>query len=165
MSPSGTSLLRTATPEDLDDLYEVEVACFRRGRFREEHVAWILANPNALTLVVPALDGLLGSIMLLFERKACRVLSVAVIPSARRRGYGLEMMRAAEDAARARGCLAVRLEVSTQNTGAIEFYRRLGYAVDGVLYGYYSWGEDAYSMAKPVVAAAPPATTNIETSR
>jgi ribosomal protein S18 acetylase RimI-like enzyme len=38
--------------------------------------------------------------------------------------------------------------VGTRNFGAIELYRRLGYRTDGVLYGYYSWGEDAYSMSK-----------------
>jgi ribosomal protein S18 acetylase RimI-like enzyme len=58
------------------------------------------------------------------------------------------MMRAAEREARKRGCTQVRLEVSTQNYGAIEFYRQLGYRTDGVLYGYYSWGEDAYGMTK-----------------
>ncbi len=155
-------MLRIATPDDLDELYRIEVACFREGRFRLEHVEWILTNPNALTLVVPGAVGLLGSIMLLFERNVCRVLSVAVLPHARRNGYGTEMMRAGEEAARARGTAFVRLEVSTLNTGAVEFYRRLGYTVDGVLYGYYSWGEDAYSMAKRVVAEPrTAASTNI----
>jgi [ribosomal protein S18]-alanine N-acetyltransferase len=145
-------LLRIATPEDLAELYRIEVACFREGRFRPEHVEWIVTNPHALTLVIPGPEGFLGSIMLLFERNVCRVLSVAVMPYARRKGYGTEMMHAAEEAARSRACSLVRLEVSTLNTGAVEFYRRLGYAVDGVLYGYYSWGEDAYSMAKRVLA-------------
>jgi ribosomal protein S18 acetylase RimI-like enzyme len=58
------------------------------------------------------------------------------------------MMQAAEAVSRERGIPSVRLEVSTRNFGAIELYRRLGYRTDGVLYGYYSWGEDAYSMSK-----------------
>lgn len=155
-------MLRIATPADLRELYRIEVVCFREGRFRVEHIEWIVTNPNALTLVVPGPDGFLGSIMLLFERSGCRVLSVAVVPSARRNGYGSEMMRAAEEAARDRACAFMRLEVSTLNTGAVEFYRRLGYAVDGVLYGYYSWGEDAYSMVKRVTTETRSSTpTNI----
>ncbi len=61
------------------------------------------------------------------------------------------MMQAAEAVCRERGLLTIRLEVSTKNLVAIEFYRRLGYRTDGVLYSYYSWGEDAYSMHKPII--------------
>src|SRR2546428_11558854 len=61
------------------------------------------------------------------------------------------MMQAAEAVCRERGLSTIRLEVSTKNLVAIEFYRRLGYRTDGVLYGYYSWGEDAYSMHKAIV--------------
>ncbi|MEK6986770.1 MAG: N-acetyltransferase [Candidatus Thermoplasmatota archaeon] len=140
-----------ATHDDLGPLYDIETECFQERRFRKDHVEWILTNERALTLVEEAERGeILGALMLLFEGTACRVLSIAVIPQARRRGIATRMMQAAEDSARERGCMVVRLEVSTQNFGAIEFYRGLGYHTDGVLYGYYSWGEDAYSMARAV---------------
>jgi len=90
--------------------------------------------------------------MLLFEGHVCRVLSVAVAPKARRHGIGTRMMQAAEAVCRERGMSTIRLEVSTKNLVAMEFYRRLGYRTDGVLYGYYSWGEDAYSMHKAIVS-------------
>ena len=57
-------------------------------------------------------------------------------------------MAAAERVARERGATVARLEVSTVNVGAIALYRGLGYRTEGVLPGYYSWGEDAYSMQK-----------------
>ncbi len=140
-----------ATQDDLEPLYRVEIECFQERRFRKDHVDWILTNERALTLVEETARGeILGALMLLFEGTACRVLSIAVIPKARRRGIGRKMMQAAEDSAQERGCKVVRLEVSTQNFGAIEFYRGLGYRTDGVLYGYYSWGADAYSMARAV---------------
>ena len=145
------ALLRVATHNDLDALYQVELECFREHRFRKDHLDWILANDKALTLVEETDEGrILGALMLLFEGTACRVLSVAVVPEARRGGLGTKMMQATEDAARERGSSVVRLEVSTQNLGAVEFYRGLGYRTDGVLYGYYSWGEDAYSMTRYV---------------
>ncbi|TLZ91183.1 MAG: GNAT family N-acetyltransferase, partial [Methanobacteriota archaeon] len=81
-----------------------------------------------------------NAMMLLFEGHVCRVLSVAVAPKARRHGIGTRMMQAAEAVCRERGLSTIRLEVSTKNLVAIEFYRRLGYRTDGVLYGYYSWG-------------------------
>ena len=144
-------MLRSATPEDLESIYRIEVACFKERRFRKDHVDWILRNDRAVTLVEESNGGRLdGAIMLLFEGQFCRVLSVATMPEHRRRGLGTEMMRAAEGEARKRSCARVRLEVSTRNYSAIEFYRGLGYKTDGVLYGYYSWGEDAYSMVRPL---------------
>ncbi len=146
-------MLRRGTPGDLEAIYRIEIACFQERRFRLDHVDWILRNERALTLVEEDGGQLAGAIMLLFEGQVCRVLSVATMPEYRRKRLGTEMMKAAESEAAKRGCSPVRLEVSTRNYGAIEFYRGLGYRTDGVLYGYYSWGEDAYSMLRPVSAA------------
>ncbi len=148
-------MLRRATPEDLEAIYRIEVACFQERRFRHDHVDWILRNERATTFVAEDGTQLAGAIMLLFEGQVCRVLSVATMPEYRRRHLGTDMMNAAEAEARQRGCAQVRLEVSTRNYGAIEFYRGLGYRTDGVLYGYYSWGEDAYSMTRSVPAGEP----------
>ena len=151
------ALLRRATPHDLEAIYNIEVACFKERRFRRDHVDWILRNERTVTLVEEADGGRLdGAIMLLFEGQFCRVLSIATMPEHRRHGLGTVMMQAAEAEARKRACLRVRLEVSTQNYGAIEFYRGLGYRTDGVLYGYYSWGEDAYSMVRSLAEPSDP---------
>ncbi len=147
-------MLRPARPPDLDAIYRIEIACFKEHRFRRDHVDWILHNDRAEVLVEEDRGELVGAIMLLFERQVCRVLSVATMPEDRRRGLGTEMMQAAEEEARRRACAQVRLEVSTRNYGAIEFYRGLDYRTDGVLYEYYSWGEDAYEMVKPLAATA-----------
>ncbi len=144
-------MFRVAGPNDLDALYRFEILCFREHRFRRNHVDWILRNERALTLVEDGRKAVTAAMMLLFEGHVCRVLSVAVAPKSRRRGIGTLMMQAAEAVCRERGLSTIRLEVSTKNLVAIEFYRRLGYRTDGVLYGYYSWGEDAYSMRKAIL--------------
>jgi len=141
-------MLRVAGPEDLDDLHAFEVLCFRDHPFRRDHVEWILGNDHALTLVQDGTDGFVAVMMLLFEGRSCRVLSIGVARNARRHGIATRLMQAAEALCRERKIGAVRLEVSTRNLAAIELYRGLGYRTDGVLYGYYSWGEDAYSMTK-----------------
>ncbi len=148
------ALLRRAAATDLEAIYRIEIACFQERRFRRDHVEWILHNERAVTLVEEDGTRLIGAIMLLMEGQVCRVLSIATMPVHRRRHLGTEMMRAAEAEAVRRGCTQLRLEVSTRNYGAIEFYRGLGYRTDGVLYGYYSWGEDAYSMARTIAPAA-----------
>ena len=151
---SEAAVLRIAGRDDLESLYRFEILCFQEHRFRRDHVDWILRNRQAMTLVEDGPLGIDAAMMLLFERAACRILSVAVAPDARRRGLGTTMMRAAEGLTAERGLSTIRLEVSTKNLAAIEFYRGLGYRTDGVLYGYYSWGEDAYSMRKAVLMPA-----------
>jgi ribosomal protein S18 acetylase RimI-like enzyme len=158
-------MMRAAGPADLDSLYAFELRCFRERPFRRDHVAWILHNDHAVTLVQDGTDGFVAVMMLLFEGRACRVLSLGVAERARRRGIATRMMQAAEAVSRERGIPSVRLEVSTRNFGAIELYRRLGYRTDGVLYGYYSWGEDAYSMTKLLPRdAVPPVSADEDSS-
>lgn len=143
-------MLRLADARDMEGLVTLEVVCFRERRFRREHVAWILHNPEAQVLVEENGRGIDGSVMALFTGTTCRVLSVGVRPERRRRGLGRRLMIAAEQLALGRGCRTIRLEVSVSNRAAIRLYRALGYRPDGVLRGYYSWGEDALSMAKPL---------------
>jgi len=153
---SERALLRPAGFLDLEALQRIEGVCFQRRRFRKEQLEWVLRNERALTLVEDDGRRLTGALMLLFEGRVCRVLSVAVIPEARRRELGTRLMLVAEDLAHDRGCSTIRLEVSTQNVGAIELYRTLEYVMDGLLPGYYSWGEDAFSMHKSLAAPPPP---------
>jgi ribosomal-protein-alanine N-acetyltransferase len=147
--------LRIAGPDDLSALYRFEILCFREHRFRRDHIDWILRHERALTLVEDGPDGVTAAMMLLFEGSVCRVLSVAVGPEHRRRGIGTRLMRAAETTCQERGLSAIRLEVSTNNVAAIEFYHNLGYRTDGVLPRYYSWGEDAYSMHRAIIPTPP----------
>jgi ribosomal protein S18 acetylase RimI-like enzyme len=158
-------LLRVGRLGDLGELVRLEAACFDEGRFHRGQLRWILRNANALTLVEDMGRDLAGAVMLLFESRACRVLSVAVVPPLRRRGLATSMMMAAERIARERGCMTIRLEVSTRNVAAIELYRTLGYKVDGLLPRYYSWGDDAHSMRKPLgppeEAATPTGATQV----
>lgn len=141
-------MLRRASIEDLDGLQRIEDVCFQDRRFRRELLEWILRNARALALVEEAEGRIRAALLLLFEGRVGRVLSIAVEPKARRRGIATRLMFAAEDAARDRGCGIVRLEVGTANLAAIALYRRLGYGTEGLLPKYYSWGEDAFEMRK-----------------
>lgn len=142
-------MIRSAGVGDLEGLYELEVACFEDRRFTREHLLYLLRNPRASAFVYE--DGrVLGSIMVHDEGGVLRVLSVGVHPSFRRRGVGRRLMGLAEDVARQFGSHEVRLEVSTKNQGAVAFYEALGYETAGRLSRYYSWGDDAFAMRKPV---------------
>ena len=58
---------------------------------------------------------------------------LAVAPEFQRRGYGRAIIAEAERLLRKAGCPKINLQIRTSNEGVIEFYRRLGYAVDNVV--------------------------------
>lgn len=57
---------------------------------------------------------------------------LAVDPQCRKSGCGKAIVTALESRLKAVGCAKVNLQVRTDNTSVIEFYKRLGYSVDEV---------------------------------
>lgn len=84
--------------------------------------------------LVGLLDGkIVASVMAGYEGHRGWLNYVAVAPKHHRSGIGRAIMDEAERLLRAEGCPKINLQVRTSNTGALEFYRRAGYAVDEVV--------------------------------
>jgi ribosomal protein S18 acetylase RimI-like enzyme len=96
-----------------------------------------LAVQRELFLVACESERVVGTAMAGYDGHRGWVYYVAVRPSHRRRGIGAALMRSVEDALRERGCPKLNLQVRSSNLGVVEFYGRLGYAV-----------EDRVSMSK-----------------
>lgn len=80
---------------------------------------------------VAVLDGgVVGSVMGGYDGHRGWVYSLAVAPEARRRGIGTALMKHVERELALRGCPKVNLQLLATNTGTVEFYRQLGYAVE-----------------------------------
>ena len=58
---------------------------------------------------------------------------LAVDPAHQRRGLGRAIMAEAERRLRACACPKINLQVRAGNTGVIEFYRELGFAVEDLV--------------------------------
>ncbi len=58
------------------------------------------------------------------------VYHVAVDGAHRRKGYGGQMMREAERLLKLMGCPKLNIQIRAHNHGVVEFYKRLGYAVE-----------------------------------
>jgi ribosomal-protein-alanine N-acetyltransferase len=76
------------------------------------------------------------------------VMNLAVAPEYRRRGIGQQLIRRLEQEYAILGASGVQLEVRIGNTGAQEFYRRLGYREVFQIACYYANDEDALVMMK-----------------
>ena len=79
------------------------------------------------------------------------ILTVGVIPAARRRGVGRRLLTELLDEARSRGAAEVFLEVRADNEAAQTLYRVEGFSVVGLRRGYYDHGRlDAVTMRMPL---------------
>jgi GNAT superfamily N-acetyltransferase len=97
------------------------------------------------------------------ERAGCPwIYDVLTHPNYRSRGVGAAMLRACEDAARARGLPVIGIGVSVTNTRAWALYERLGYHDPGLgaqtTSGYWTgpdgvtrlWEEQVQYLTKPL---------------
>jgi ribosomal-protein-alanine N-acetyltransferase len=89
--------------------------------------------------------------------KEAEILTVGVIPTARRAGLGTRLVQTLLDEARSRAVRDVFLDVRVDNEQAQRVYEREGFTGVGVRRGYYDSGRtDALTMALRNLAA--PAT-------
>jgi ribosomal-protein-alanine N-acetyltransferase len=82
--------------------------------------------------------------------------TLAVLPSARRQGIGLALVRAVLGWAAAEGALQVSLEVRESNTAALGLYARFGFRPEGRRPHYYADPEeDALLLGRPATQGPP----------
>ena len=93
-------------------------------------IAKKLANKDDLFFV--ATDGLsvIGTVMAGYDGHRGWLYAVAVHPERRRSGLGDGLVRAAEDALNALGCMKVNLQLLASNEATADFYKSLGYTVE-----------------------------------
>jgi [ribosomal protein S18]-alanine N-acetyltransferase len=82
--------------------------------------------------------------------KAGRILTLDIIPEARRMGLASLLMDECEHRLRDFGCTEVYLETAVNNGPALRLYRKLGYQILRTLPGYYAASLDAFLMGKPL---------------
>jgi ribosomal protein S18 acetylase RimI-like enzyme len=76
------------------------------------------------------------------------IITIDVLGEYRRQGLATLLLDEVERRLREKKVREVALETAVDNHAAIAFWRKHGYAVQGVRPDYYPGGRDAYSMAK-----------------
>ena len=102
-------------------------------RFNVEAVGKSASEPFVLTIKAPDSVEILGGLVAVSYWGSFYISDVVLPETARRQGLGSELMRQAEQAARARGCRHMWLD--TFAFQARPFYERLGFEVFGRLDG------------------------------
>lgn len=76
------------------------------------------------------------------------IMTIAVAPEYRRKGIAKELISRMESWAKARGAIAMMLEVDVTNSDAIALYASLGYETLNIRKNYYGYGKDAQIMRR-----------------
>lgn len=90
----------------------------------------LAVNPE-MFLVGEREGKIIASVMVGYEGHRGWINYLAVSPEWQRQGLGRQLMAAAEQLLRGRRCPKINLQVRNTNHAVMEFYKRLGYGIDG----------------------------------
>ncbi len=142
--------VRRAVDSDLPHLVALENRVFISDRLSARQWKQHLESNTAQVLVASIDREVIGASVLFFRRGSdiARIYSLAVAAESRGIGVGEALLEASEEAAQARHCRRVRLEVRSDNPSAQRLYLRRGYAGIGQRAAYYEDGSDALRYEK-----------------
>jgi ribosomal-protein-alanine acetyltransferase len=133
--------LRHADPDDLDQIFAIEVDVFESDAWSRDlmHHELVDKNCHYVVAVTDAPETIVGYGGVLAPRGSgdADIQTIATVPAARGRGVGRVIMNELIVAAREARAQRVFLEVRADNPIAMGLYRSLGFAEIGVREGYY----------------------------
>src|SRR6185295_11468181 len=125
--PSVTPLLREASLSDLEILAHLHAVCFESpwgiDAFRK-----FLQSERAFALLAGEESNFAAFILVQVAADECEILSLATLPSARRRGLARSLVLSAAERAAQSGARKFFLEVAADNETALALYAALGFS-------------------------------------
>ncbi|MHA6287832.1 GNAT family N-acetyltransferase [Maricaulis sp. CAU 1757] len=141
-----TGLVRVG-PAAAAELAALHAECFERpwpaGEF-----ASLLHLPGTAGFRLGAPGSAIGMALTRQALDEAEILTIGVVPRARRKGAGRELLGAVQERLFADGVSRLFLEVSTRNAAADRLYRGAGFCEVGCRKGYYADGSDALVLEK-----------------
>lgn len=120
---------------DPQALAALHARCFAQGWSAAE-IAGLLRRPEVVALTSPVASPD-GFALVRTAAGEAELLTLAVVPEARRRGLGAALLARALATAAARHATEMFLEVAADNSAALALYRRAGFEQVGQRRGYY----------------------------
>ena len=146
MGTSAEIIFRKMTPADADEVSEIEIKSFampwKRDTFYE-----VVQRENTVYIVGEIDEKIIAYAGAWLAFNEAEVMSVAVLPEYRGRGFGTKLFGELLKNCVENGANAVTLEVRPSNTAAIKLYESFGLKSVGRRKKYYiDNGEDALIM-------------------
>jgi [ribosomal protein S18]-alanine N-acetyltransferase len=147
--------LRQYRPDDFASLLAIDHTCFIEGiAYSAREMRHFLAQPSAVSIVGEQAREIKGFIIAdrfrprRSEQCMGQIITIDVVPEARRSGLGSRLLDAAEEELKRNGCAYVSLETAVDNLAAMRFYKKHGYVGLKILPHYYLDSIDALMMGK-----------------
>ena len=144
---------RVATLLDVPELLALEQHCFTTDRLSRRSFQWMISRAHGELRVAENDGQLLGYALVLFRRgtSLARLYSIAIAEPARGMGLGRQLLSRVEASVVAQGCNRLRLEVRTDNPGALSLYERNGYRRFALIDAYYEDHTAALRLEKKLL--------------
>jgi [ribosomal protein S18]-alanine N-acetyltransferase len=163
--------LRDFQAADFDILWSIDQRCFVPGiAYSRRELGTYIGHPKSFTLLAEAIArdgqeppaegmkpedrGIVGFLVAESGRRVGHIITIDVLPVARRAGVGSKLLSAAEERLSAVSCRSVYLETAADNASALAFYKRHQYFLVKTVPGYYSNGVDALVLQKELLSQA-----------
>ncbi len=153
--------LRNFKPEDFDELYEIDQACYEPEvaysqrelraylRFSGSDCLIAEAEAEAGSADAPAQKKQIAGFCISARRdESGYIVTIDVLPEFRRHQVGSMLLAEIERRLAANGVREVTLETATDNDSAVAFWTKHGYRNRGIKKEYYPGGRDAFAMLK-----------------
>jgi [ribosomal protein S18]-alanine N-acetyltransferase len=151
------TLIRYATSRDFPMLLSIDEACFPPEiAYDAMDLRHMMSRAGAETLVLEE-DGRIVAFLLMEvdrNRKTATLVTLDVLKDHRRSGYASSLLARSEQTLAGLGVTSYKLQVDTQNEGAISFYRKNGFEEQRLLRKYYPGSRDAWEMIKKLPPSA-----------
>jgi ribosomal-protein-alanine N-acetyltransferase len=134
---------RVCLPENYTDMFFVDL----HERFPETFIV-AEENKSIVGYIMCRIEVGLSNFGLGGLIRKGHVVSLAVMPKARRQGVASALLNAAMEGMCAYKAKQIYLEVRVTNEAGVNLYKGVGLEVTRTISGYYSDGEDAYVMSK-----------------
>lgn len=147
--------LRPATLNDLEEMTRIERSSFGEESYRRELIEKLLSEKEFHNVIAEVDYEAIGYATFFEDtnRRRARLVTIAVIPGYRNRGYAKAMLEFLEKEMRSLGLRMASLEVGVTNVPAMNLYLSNGYRIGGRMPNYYGKGKDALYMEKPIEAS------------
>lgn len=164
--------IREFQVDDFETLWRIDQQCFAPGiSYSRPELAAYIRMTGSFTLVAervqsdeahadqmpPQDSAIVGFLVANANRRGGgHIITIDVLPEARRSGLGSRLLGNAEERLRASSCTTVRLETAVDNTSALAFYKRHKYDLVRTIPRYYPGGVDAFVLRKDLLSPSPP---------
>ena len=131
--------LRESNVDDAQNLASLHAVSFAElQRWDAASIRSLMAQPTTTSLALTHNDMILGFIMASFIAGESEILTLAIHPEHRRKGYAKTLIEKYIEQHSAKGLEKIFLEVAANNIAAIHLYQSLGFTIISKRANYYA---------------------------